>query len=388
MITKRQEEARPAITGEMLTRIAAERAGVDESVAQSVLAAVFETLRERLLEGDRVALGDLLDLGVVREPARIRRDSSGRFSEISPAHSRLDVRPGSTLGEGLATMRAAGILLVMPSENRFAEMLGEHFAKLGWQVQRAVDSDSCRAMLEGANPYLLVCDHTLPDRDALVHRVKTDWRTNTVPVVTLHTRFEELRRPDGLLVLGDLAVFEPIAVGPFLRSMDQLLAQSTEERAVFDRQLRFRVPVREREISRAFEIGDSFFKDCGFRDDSLVGLTTAYREAIRNAELHGSSGDGDLCIDVEFLLDPKRVIVSVEDEGDGFDHRGYFEQLNGSEPVALARERHAQGGVGGLGIYLMARCVDSVSYSDRGNRVTLATKLPGSRENSRTGDGA
>jgi len=377
VITKRQEEVRPAITGETLARIAAERAGVDESVAQSVLAAVFDTLRERLLEGDRVALGDLLDVGVVREPARIRRDPSGRFAEIAPAHSRLDVRPGSTLDEGLATMRAAGILLLMPSENRFAEMLGEHFAKLGWQVQRAVDSESCRGMLESANPYLLVCDHNLPDRDRFVHRIKTDWRTNTVPVVTLHTRFEELRRPDSLLVLGDMAVFEPIAVGPFLRSMDQLLAQATEERAVFERQLRLRVPVREREITRAFEIGDSFFKDAGFRADALVGLTTAYREAIRNAEVHGSGGDTALCLDIEFLLDPQRITLSIEDDGDGFDHRAYFAQLSGSEPVALARERHAQGGVGGLGIYLMARCVDDVSYNDRGNRVTLTKRREG-----------
>jgi serine/threonine-protein kinase RsbW/non-specific serine/threonine protein kinase len=379
VITKRQEEARPAITGENLARIAAKRAGVEESVAQSVLAAVFETLQERLLEGERVALGDLLDLGVVREPARIRRDPSGRFAEIAPAHSRLDVRPGSTLDKGLATMRAAGVLLLMPSENRFAEMLGEHFAKLGWQVQRAVDSASCEALLKTASPYLLVCDHSLPDRDAFVHRVKTNWRTNTVPVVTLHTRFEELRRPEGLLVLADMAVFEPIAVGPFLRSMDQLLAQSTEERAVFERQLRLRVPVREREITRAFEIGDSFFKDAGFRADSLVGLTTAYREAIRNAEVHGNGGDDSLCIDVEFLLDPSRITVSVEDEGDGFDHRAYFAQLNGTEPVAMARERHAQGGVGGLGIYLIARCVDNVSYSDRGNRVTLSKKREGAQ---------
>jgi len=371
VITKRKTDERPAVTGETLARVAAERAGVEPSVAQAVLAAVFDTLQERLLEGERVALGELLDVGVVREPARIRRDPSGRFAEIAPAHSRLDVRPGATLGEGLSAMRAAGILLVMPSENRFAEMLGEHFAKLGWQVQRAVDAGSCRAMLDSSTPYLLVCDHSLPDRDALVHRVKTDWRTNTVPVVTLHTRFEELRRPESLLVLGDMAVFEPIAVGPFLRSMDQLLAQATEEQAVFERQLRIRVPARGREISRAFELGDSFFKDAGFRGDALVGLTTAYREAIRNAEVHGSGGDAGLAIDVEFLLDPNHITVSVEDEGDGFDHRGYFSQLDGSEPVTLARERHAQGGVGGLGIYLMARCVDELSYNDRGNRVTL-----------------
>lgn len=351
---------------------AAERAGVDPGVAAAVLAAFFDGIKDRLVDGERVALGDLLDLGVVREPARVRRDPSGRFSEIAPACNRIDVRVGDVLDEQLATLRAAGVLLVMPSDNRFAEMLGEHFVKLGWRVQRATSSEAAAVMLEGASPYLLVCDHTLPDRDQLVQMVKTEWRTNTVPVVTLHTRFENLRHPSETLVLGDMSVFEPIAVGPFLRSMDQLLAQATEEAAVFERQMRFRVPVREREITRAFEIGDAFFRDAGFRDDSLVGLTTAYREAIRNAEVHGSGKDEDLSIDVEFLLDANRITISVEDEGDGFDHRAYFQQLSGAEPVKLARERHEQGGVGGLGIYLMARCVDRIEYNDGGNRITLA----------------
>jgi serine/threonine-protein kinase RsbW len=324
------------------------------------------------VDGERVALGDLLELGVVREPARVRRDPSGRFSEIAPARNRIDVRVGEFLDEQLATLRGVGVLLAMPSDNRFAEMLGEHFAKLGWRVQRATSSEAVTVLIEGGSPYLLVCDHTLPDRDQLVLRLKSEWRTNPVPVVTLHTRFEDLRRPAEVLVLGDLAVFEPIAVGPFLRSMDQLLAQATEEAAVFERQMRFRVPVRERAISRAFEIGDQFFRNAGFRGDALVALTTAYREAVRNAEIHGSGKDAGLAIDVEFLLDPHRITVSVEDEGDGFDHRAYFEQLTGAEPVTLARERHEQGGVGGLGIYLMARCVDRIEYNDRGNRITLA----------------
>jgi len=344
---------------------------VDTTVAEAVLNAFFEGLRDRLVEGERVALGDLLDLGVVREPARVRRDPSGRFSEIAPARNRLDVRVGNLLDEQLSTLRGAGVLLAMRSENRFAEMLGEHFVKLGWCVQHATSSEAAVALLEGASPYLLVCDHSLEDRDQLVHRIKTEWKTNPVPVVTLHTRFEDLRQPAELLVLGDLAVFEPIAVGPFLRSMDQLLAQATEEAAVFERQMRFRVPVREREITHAFGIGDAFFRDAGFRGDPLVALTTAYREAMRNAEIHGSAKDESLSIDVEFLLDANRITISVEDEGEGFDHRAYFDQLTGAEPVSLARERHEQGGVGGLGIYLMARCVDRIEYNDQGNRITL-----------------
>lgn len=361
------------VTREALAHRAAAQVGVPEEIAESVVSAFLDACKETILAGRRVELEGLLDLGVVVEPARIRREPSGRFSEIAPARSRVDVRVGGELQDRLATQRTAAVLLAIP-DGRFGEILYEHFARLGWQVQRVDSADSCRELLDGTKPYLLVCDHSLRGRDRLVADLKIQWPTNTIPVVTLHTRFEDLRKPSELLVLADMAVFEPITVHPFLRSMDQVLAQASEEAAVFERQLHFRLPSREEEILRAFDMSDGFFKDSGFRGDSLVGLTTAFREAVRNAEIHGCAEDPELGIDVEMLLDHEKITVTVEDGGDGFDHATYRQQLEDSAPVSVARQRHSTGGIGGLGIYLMDRCADRLEYNDRGNRVTL-TKL-------------
>ncbi len=360
------------MTRETLAHRAATHAGVDDATAERVVAAFLDALKSSLLSGERVELGGVIDLGVVVEPARIRRDPTGRFAEIAPAKSRLDVQVCDDLRDRLTTQRTAAILLAMPGTSTFGDILSSHFAKLGWQVQEARDPASVRALLDGSRPYLLVCDHMLPGRDALVAAVKTRWATNPIPVVTLHTRHEDLRRPRQLLVLGDLAVFEPIAIHPFLRTMDQVLAQAMEEAAVFERQLHYRMPAREEEILRAFDLSDAFFKDAGFRGDALVGLTTAFREAVRNAEIHGCKENGDLGIDVEFLLDREKVTVTVEDEGDGFEHKSYRERLGAGTPLATARQRHSAGGVGGLGIYLMDRCADRLEYNDRGNRVTIS----------------
>ncbi len=92
---------------------------------------------------------------------------------------------------------------------------------------------------------------------------------------------------------------------------------------------------------------------------------------MRNAELHGCKEDPGCCIDVEMLLDHEKLTVTVEDEGDGFDHVAYLKQLDGVAPVSVARKRHQSGGVGGLGIYLMRRCADRLEYNEQGNRVTL-----------------
>jgi anti-sigma regulatory factor (Ser/Thr protein kinase)/nucleoid DNA-binding protein len=373
VIKQTAESLAAPVTREALAHRAAAQVGVPEEVAESVVSAFLEACKETILAGRRVELEGLLDLGVVVEPARIRREPSGRFSEIAPARSRVDVRVGGELQDRLATQRTAAVLLAIPN-GRFGEILYEHFTKLGWQVQRVDAAESCRELLDGTKPYLLVCDHSLDGRDRLVSDLKTQWPTNTIPVVTLHTRFEDLRKPTELLVLADMAVFEPITVHPFLRSMDQVLAQASEEAAVFERQMHFRLPSREEEILRAFDMSDGFFKDAGYRGDSLVGLTTAFREAVRNAEIHGCAEDPELSIDVEMLLDHEKITVTVEDGGEGFDHNAYRRQLEDSAPVSVARQRHSNGGIGGLGIYLMDRCADRLEYNDRGNRVTI-TKL-------------
>lgn len=335
------------------------------------MSAFLRSCRDALLQGERVDLEGFLDIGVVVEPARILRDANGRFSEIAPASRRVDVHVGRELRDSLATQRTAAVLLAMTRFGTFGEILAEHFNRLGWQVKGVDNAEDCLEMLSGSRPYLLVCDHNLEGRDELVAKIKTSWRTNTVPVVTLHTRFDDLRHPSKLLVLGDLAVFEPILVHPFLRSMDHVLAQASEESAVFERQLHVRFPACEEEILRAFDISDGFFKDAGFRGDTLVGLTTAFRESVRNAELHGSREDPERSIDIEILLDHEKLSVIVEDQGEGFDHTSYMEQLGRTAPVSMARQRHSAGGVGGLGIYLMDRCSDRLEYNDRGNRVTL-----------------
>ncbi len=360
------------VTREALAHRAAAKVGVPEETAERVVAAFLEACKEALVAGERVELGGLLDLGVVVEPARITRDPTGRFSEIAPARSRLDVAVGGELRDRLAVQRTAAVLLAMPAEGAFGEILREHFERLGWQVRAATTAETVRGLLDGSRPYLLVCDHSFEGRDDLVAGLKTGWPTNTIPIVTLHTRFEDLRHPAKLLVLSDMAVFEPISVHPFLLSMDQLLAQASEEAAVFERQLHMRFPAREEEILRAFDVSDGFFKDAGFRGDGLVGLTTAFREAVRNAEIHGSREDPAKGVDVEMLLDREKVTVTVEDEGQGFDHAALRKQFADAAPVSLARQRHSAGGMGGLGIYLMERCADRLEFNDRGNRVTIA----------------
>ena len=45
------------------------------------------------------------------------------------------------------------------------------------------------------------------------------------------------------------------------------------------------------------------------------------------------------------------------------------------DAISAARERHAQGRMGGLGIMLMLRCCDRLEYNQSGNQLTLTKFL-------------
>ena len=76
-----------------------------------------------------------------------------------------------------------------------------------------------------------------------------------------------------------------------------------------------------------------------------------------------------------YLVDQSKVTVTVEDEGEGFDTELYLTRGVEGDAVAVARERHQAGRVGGLGIMLMLKCVDNLEYNYAGNLVKLTKNL-------------
>jgi anti-sigma regulatory factor (Ser/Thr protein kinase) len=78
---------------------------------------------------------------------------------------------------------------------------------------------------------------------------------------------------------------------------------------------------------------------------------------------------------VTCVIDPKRATFLIEDEGEGFDHVYYMQQIDNQEAFKRAKERIRQGNRGGLGILLMHKCTDRLEYTGRGNIVRIEKRL-------------
>ena len=99
--------------------------------------------------------------------------------------------------------------------------------------------------------------------------------------------------------------------------------------------------------------------------DLYGNLLISTIEAVTNAIVHGNDNNPDKVVRINVESDDKKIIVTVSDEGEGFDvsvvpdptKPNYIEQPNGR------------------GIFLMRNLADKVKFEKNGSVVILTFKL-------------
>lgn len=101
-------------------------------------------------------------------------------------------------------------------------------------------------------------------------------------------------------------------------------------------------------------------------DESVIfDVHVAFEEALRNAMIHGNRMDPEKMVRVEAELEDNRVVICVEDEGEGFDHTGLPDPTLNEN---ILRES-------GRGVYMMNHLMDSVVYESGGKKVVMVKYL-------------
>ncbi len=102
-------------------------------------------------------------------------------------------------------------------------------------------------------------------------------------------------------------------------------------------------------------------KAAGFPEEPSFAVRLALDEALSNAVRHGNKLDASKSVTVEYEVSPTRVTISVTDQGPGFDPE--------SVPDPTLDENLDQ--PHGRGLMLIKAYMTEVTYSARGNRVTM-----------------
>jgi serine/threonine-protein kinase RsbW len=104
----------------------------------------------------------------------------------------------------------------------------------------------------------------------------------------------------------------------------------------------------------------------GFKDDVFGNVMVAVTEAVNNSIRHGNRGDLSKVVKIRCAaLNPYRIMMAVEDEGNGFDPN---ELPDPTAPENVLRES-------GRGVFLMRQLSDEISFQDSGRRVEMVFNI-------------
>lgn len=115
------------------------------------------------------------------------------------------------------------------------------------------------------------------------------------------------------------------------------------------------------ELERVCDTILSEVRSCNYSEDDIFATHLVLAEALANALKHGNGNDRKKTITVEYSISPKRIDISVTDEGSGF------------KPAEVPDPRCDENifKTFGRGVLLMRSYMDKVEYNDVGNSVHM-----------------
>lgn len=358
-----------------LTQELAQRLRVSTDIAKLTLETTCKAIRDALLSGNEVKLDGVGALRIGEQAAQVvKHPESGRQS-LSPARRVVVFETSPELASQLAHAKLATIVVVLAPEDPFADVVDHHFSRAGWRVDSVHTRQQCLDHIDTKGCNLIVVDQSLPEATHLIRELKCSRRAGAIPIIALLPH-DGPGASDGLEVIADEELVEPFEIYTLLMLVESELARVGSQTRSVVQDLASRFRSTQSNLEAGAQLAESLCASAGLSEESQVALVYAIREGLANAVQHGNTYNPKKQVTFTYCLQPDRIEVVITDEGLGFDHARQIASSRTKSAVTAARDRHAQGQFGGLGIMLMHKCVDVVNYNSSGNELTLIKHLP------------
>ncbi len=375
----------------ILGDVCAKLGEANEQRVRSTMDAVMEAVKKELLAGKRVVLGDLGVFEIKSERPEIERQPKGHrlirpatagvhFSSASTVktgagEAKAVFSPSDDLKKRLESFKESSIMLVVPERDFFTKTLEYYFESAGWEIEVFTKVVDALVKIESGKAYLVILDAMFDDYQKFAYALKMRRETTNVPLLLMYPTEASFKVLKEVTVVGDENLPQPFEFRQLLDHADSEIIRSAEEELIFLQQLNIHLPTDEPSIERVIDMVHKLLETSGLNEEGQVAMSAAFREAAVNAAQHGNKYKRDKKIEVQYLLDAEKITAVVKDQGSGFNHEQFVKSGSTRDAITAARERHAQGRMGGLGIMLMLRCCDRLEYNQNGNQITLAKFL-------------
>lgn len=135
-------------------------------------------------------------------------------------------------------------------------------------------------------------------------------------------------------------------------------------------QVTFRLPADADAIANfQAEVARQRISELDFDEVGCFRLQIALKEALDNARIHGSQNEPARSIYLTFREDDEEFVMTVQDEGPGFDVDAAMQGCREVDALEGIRNRAQLGKPLGLGIVL--NCVDRIQFEAKGSTIHL-----------------
>jgi anti-anti-sigma factor len=273
------------------------------------------------------------------------------------------------------TPESSTVLMVVPQKDVFTDIMEKRLHSPGGRFHIIHSASEALEKFDEINPDLLILEDRITDSEEFLSKVKIEKGRSLVSLVKLYphgTNIEELKN---FKIWENDYLIEPFEMMELFALAEAELRRVPKDRRLYVQQVHFQFRSRLAMINRAQELAANLIRKTNLSAEEGTAFSAAFREAVDNANRHGHRSNEDRHIDVVFLLEPSRISITVEDEGEGFNWGYYLDQVKNLSPDKQAQLRREAGQRGGLGIMLMKKCTDVLEYVGKGNVVRLIKNL-------------
>lgn len=119
------------------------------------------------------------------------------------------------------------------------------------------------------------------------------------------------------------------------------------------------------EVERLEDYVDELQEWAGFNDEDYARIMLTLSEAATNAIVHGNKESPDKKVTIRGKLAKRRLIITVKDEGAGFNSAAIPDPLEDKNLL----------NVGGRGVYLIEEYTDELRFEENGTKLEMVFKL-------------
>lgn len=277
-----------------------------------------------------------------------------------------------------------------------------------WEILYAGDAEDALDAVRRQPPDLIITDMQMPEMNGLELLTAVRREYPAMPIILMTAKGSEELASEALRVGANSYVPKRSLATDLVEISRRVLAATRDEQSLS--QLMRRLTTRHEVFTLETDL-DLLMSMCRYLQQVLteswglekierLRLGTALEEALLNAYYHGNlevssalkltnhhdfyamanarltqEPYGNRRITVKFSLDDRQALITVEDEGPGFNPQTLPDPTN-TENLDLPC---------GRGVMLMRAFMDDVAYNDAGNAVTLVKRRPLRRSSVKSG---